>query len=222
MSNRKTKTAVAGKPAENKVGLEPLSGVRQSTETDNAVVACNDWLRIGSGRSLPKLLEQYREKSNFVKGFEAPSTSHTTLATWSSRFDWPARAREYDASWEQRKNAERESVISYGLALDYERLRKLYRLAEFLEGQIYERSSPDPITGVESYYNIWVRDVKSIGGGEYAERVDIERFNAPLLEQYRKVLEDIAKETGGRVQKQDITSAGEKLEVIIRYTDADS
>lgn len=62
-----------------------------------------------------------------------------------------------------------------------------------------------------SFSNLWVADVKSIGSGEFAERVDIERFNSALVEQYRKVLEDIAKETGGRVQKQDIRIDMSKL-----------
>lgn len=178
--------------------IELLSGVRQSGETDNAVIACNDWLRMGSGRSLPALVDQYQEKSDFIKDFKPPSMSIPTLSTWSSRYNWPERATGYDASWEQRKNAERDAVLSIGLALDYERLRKLYRLAAFLEAQIYERDADDV------YYNIWMPDVKSIGSGEFAERVDLERFNSALVEQYRKVLEDIAKETGGRVQKQDI------------------
>lgn len=185
--------------------LSPLSGQRQKGETDKAVQACNDWLRMGIGRSIPKLVAKYQDESKFIKNFEPPSVSITTLATWSSRYDWPVRAAEFDAGWEARKNAEREAVIGYGLALDYERLRELYQLAAFLKAQIYERDSE----GV--FYNIWMPDVKSIGSGEFAERVDLERFNPALIEQYRKVLEDIAKETGGRVQKQDITSGGEPL-----------
>lgn len=185
--------------------IELLSGARQNGETDLAVVACNDWIRLGSGRSIPALIEHYQDKKNFIKDFQPPSVSSSTLATWSSRFDWPGRARLYDAEWEHRKNAEREAVLNVGLSLDFERVRKLYRLAAFLEAQIYERGED----GV--YHNIWLPDVKQIGNGDSAERVDIERFNAALLEQYRKVLEDIAKETGGRVQKQDITSGGDKL-----------
>lgn len=185
--------------------FSPLSGQKQKGETDKAVQACNDWLRMGSGRSIPKLIAKYQDESKFIKNFEPPSTSITTLATWSSRFDWPSRATEYDAGWEARKNAEREAVIGYGLALDYERLRELYQLAAFLKAQIYERDAD----GV--FYNIWMPDVKSIGSGEFAERVDLERFNPALIEQYRKVLEDIAKETGGRIDKKDITSGGDAL-----------
>lgn len=194
--------------------LEPLSGQRQNKESDAAVTACNDWLRMGSGRSIPALLAQYQEQSGFIRNFKPPSTSYKTLETWSSNFKWPDRAREYDATWEQRKNAEREAVIGYGLALDFERIRELYRLAAFLKAQIYE-TNDDGI-----FHNIWVPDVKSIGSGEFAERVDIERFNGPLVEQYRKVLEDIAKEVGARVLKQDI-SGGLKLEWVDALSDDD-
>lgn len=190
--------------------VELLSGQRQSDESDQAVIACNDWLRLGAGRTHGTLLERYRD----LQQNTAPTTSLNTLQAWSSKYEWAARASAYDALWELRKTQEREAVLNYGLALDFERLRKLYRLAAMLEAQIYERGSEGVL------HNIWLPDVKSIGSGEFAERVDIERFNAPLIEQYRKVLEDIAKETGGRVNRADITSGGEKLASPVIYLPA--
>lgn len=172
-------------------GVELLSGQQQKGESEAAIVACNDWMRMGVGRTLSELLSRYKD----LQEFTAPTTSLNTLQAWSSRFDWAERASAFDATWEQRKTAEREATLNYGLALDYERLRKLYRLAALLESQIYERN----ILGV--YHNVWTPDVKSIGGGEYAERVDIERFNSAIFEQYRKVLDDIAQETGGRAKQ---------------------
>lgn len=182
------------------VQLELLSGQRQSGESDNAVVACNDWLRLGTGRTLSRLLAKYTDT---YQG-KPPTGSLATLKDWSRQFDWQDRATEFDAGWEARKNAEREAVMGYGLALDYERVNKLFRLADFLEGQIYEQGEADPVTGYKPFHNVWVPDVKSIGGGEFAERVDIERFNSPLLAEYRATLDDIAKEVGGRIKKQHI------------------
>lgn len=173
--------------------IELLSGERQSSESDKSVIACNEWLRMGPGRSLSDLLERLTDTNR-----TSPITgSIGTLKHWSTDYGWMERARAYDATWEARKTAERETVLGYGLAHDYERVRKLYRLAAMLEAQIYERGMYGDL------HNLWVPDVKSIGTGEFAEKVDIERFNSALLEQYRKVLEDIAKETGGRVQKQE-------------------
>lgn len=184
--------------------VELLSGARLDGESDVAATACNDWLRMGSGRSIPELINSYQRLSTFQRGYKPPSVSNATLKTWSSNYNWPSRAREFDAAWEARKTAEAEAVRSYGLALEHERLRELYQLAALLKGQIYELSEPHPVTGRVSFSNLWVADVKAIGSGEFAERVDIERFNSAIIEQYRKVLEDIAKEVGGRVQKQDI------------------
>jgi hypothetical protein len=181
--------------------LELLSGQRQSGESDNAVIACNDWLRMGPGRSLSKLLEKYTQSNTESH----PTTSFGTLRKWSSQFNWPERATEFEAKWEAIKTAEREAEIGYGLALDYERVRKLKRLADFLETQIYEQGEDG------TYHNVWVPDVKGIGKGEDFERIDIERFNPALFSEYRAVLEDLAKEVGGRVNKTDITSGGEPI-----------
>lgn len=184
--------------------IELLSGERQSNETDKAVQSCNDWLRMGPGRSLVDLLKQYTDGYSGVP----PTTVYQTLKNWSKKFDWPKRASDYDATWEQRKNAERERVFNEGLALDYERVRKLRELAIFLEGQLYERGTDG------NYHNIWIPDVKQIGQGEFAERVDIERFNASIIDQYRATLDDIAKETNGRIKRTEITGAnGGKIEV---------
>jgi hypothetical protein len=182
--------------------LQPLKGQRQKGETDSAIVACNDWLRLGTGRTLPELAQKYGD----MQPSATPTQSVSTLETWSSKFKWTERATEYDADYEAIKNAERQAVVSYGLALDYERIRRLKRLADMLEAQIYERSKD----GV--FHNIWVPDVKQIGSGDSAERVDIERFNAALISEYRSTLDDLAKEVGDRKQRTEIANApGETL-----------
>lgn len=195
MSSRKNKVPQTPQVTEQtEPQIDLLSGQLQKGESDSAVIACNEWLRLGAGRTLPDLLERLTDTSQL-----SPITrSLGTLKQWSMNFGWAERAKEYDAGWEARKNAEREAMLNHALASEYGRLRRLYRLEAMLEAQIYERGLDDVL------HNIWVPDVKSIGGGENAERVDIERFNSALLEQYRKVLDDIAKETGGRVQKQEV------------------
>jgi hypothetical protein len=154
---------------------------------------------MGSGRSISKLLQQYIEQSKFQKGFTPPSLSADTLYTWSSQFDWSERKAIYDADIEMRKNRDLRQVMELDLANPHGRIGKLIKLATFLEGQIYEQAADG------TYHNVWVPDVKSVGSGDNVEIVDIERFNAPLVDQYRGVLDDIAKETGGRVRKAEIT-----------------
>lgn len=181
---------------------QPLKGQRQKGESDSAVIACNDWLRLGTGRTLPELLHKYSETYQDLP----PTQSLATLKDWSSKFNWMERAIEFDADYEAIKNAERQAVMDYGTALDYERVRKLKRLADFLERQIYELSKPDE-DGISTYLNVWARDVKQIGSGDYAERVDIERFNSALISEYRATLDDLAKEVGGRKQRTEVTGA---------------
>ncbi len=43
--------------------------------------------------------------------------------------------------------------------------------------------------------------MKAIGTGEFAERVDLVRFNAPIFAEIRAHFDDIAKEKGERVKK---------------------
>jgi hypothetical protein len=173
--------------------IELLAGQRQKNESEKAVQACNDWLRLGSGRTLCKLLDKYAELHRIAP----PTTSKDTLKKWSTGFNWANRQTEYDANWEQIKTAKRNAVMEYGLALDYERVDKLKRLSAFLESQLYEQGKAG------EYHNVWLPDVKQIGSGEYVERVDIERFNGVLISEYRAVLNDLAKEVGGRVHKQE-------------------
>jgi hypothetical protein len=52
---------------------------------------------------------------------------------------------------------------------------------------------------------LWTEETKSVGSGEAAEIIDYDVFNASEVSQFRGVLDDIAKEMGGRSQKVDIT-----------------
>ena len=168
------------------------------------MIACNDWLRLGPGRSLSILGEKYTE--NYQK--RPPTKSVSTLKRWSASFGWVERAATFDAQWEQLKTQEREAELNFGLALDYERVRKLKRLADFLEAQVYELSAPNELNGQQTYINVWLPDVKVVGHGDNAEAVDIERFNSALFTQYRETLADLAAEVGGRVKKSELSGKG--------------
>lgn len=146
---------------------------------------------MGPGRSLQSLFNEYAK----LDQIQPPTGNIGTLKSWSARYDWQKRAEAYDAQLEQQKTEHAHEIMHSGLALEHERVKHLEKLADFLEVQIYEQGED----GV--YHNVWLPDVKQIGSGDNAERVDIERFNAPLIDQYRGTLEDIAKETGGRKNK---------------------
>jgi len=178
--------------------LEPLAGERQKGETSRAVQGCNDYLRMGPGRTVAGLWRRYVEMSESEREL-APSRVKGTLTNWSARYGWLARAEAYDAALENEKNARAEEIMNSGVALEHERVSELKKLAAFLTDQV-EKETPEG-----DRPRVWLPDVKQIGSGFDAERVDIERFNAPLFSQLRGVLDDLAQETGGRVRKQEIT-----------------
>ncbi len=92
---------------------------------------------------------------------------------------------------EAMKRAGREDALTEGLAIRSERVRKLKQLAALMEQDIFG--------GL-----LWTTEVKGVGSGEIAEIVEFEEFNTAEVVQYRGVLDDIAKEIGERVQKQEV------------------
>lgn len=186
------------------MSVKLLAGEPKLNETPRAIQACNDYLRMGPGRSLRKLAQKYGK----TKRNQAPTESEATLFEWSSDFAWQERAAAYDAERDAEKTEKRRKEIETGLALDTERIRKLKRLARFLEDQIYEEDDPNAVVIVglsesgatevavssSPYPNVWLRDAKTVA----KKRVDIFRFNSAIISEYRGVLDDLAKETGGR------------------------
>ncbi len=188
--------------------LQPLSGVRQKSESDAAVQACNDWLRMGAGRSLRELSHNYSQQVTRNKRFKPPTEDYDNLRQWSSKFSWAERATEYDANFESLKNAERQAVFNQSLALDFGRVKELIELAEFLKAQLYEQDENG------NFHNVWNPDVKGVGQGPDAMIVDIEKFNPAIIQQYRETLADIAKEVGGRVTKTEVAGKdGGKIQI---------
>lgn len=201
------------------MALMLLAGERHESETDRAVQGCNDYLRMGPGRSQRKLLKKYQRGSTAKSPRITPPTRNVdTIKNWSAKFGWPARASAYDAEREAERNVKRQEVFEKGLALDYERVTKLKRLAINLEKQIYE-TIDGTLPGFEQH-KLWLRDVKQVGSGEEAQRVDIVRFNSALLEQYRAVLADLAAEVGDRKQRQE-HSGSVITEIVIDYAEKD-
>lgn len=218
------------------MAVELIAGEKVKGESKKAVIACNDYLRLGIGRSLEKLHQSYTKAAPVA----VPTKHLRVLKGWSSAYGWVERADHYDAALEAEKQAaekerqraiaeRRKTIMEDGAALDFERVAKLKRLADFLEGQIYyeppngdeaarligvldEMGDDDSLTDIArlvmskldpndpkaKYPNVWARDVKALAGGR---TVDVVRFNPAILSEFRAVIDDIAKETGGRRQR---------------------
>jgi len=173
--------------------VEPIFGTRHVSETDRAVVACNDYLRMGAGRSLSDLNEDYANAME--RGESVPTACKQTLYEWSSRFGWASRCREYDAEIDGIKNETAQQILGSGLALSHERVVSLKALAVKLESELNDEDG------------LWLEDFKQVGRGKETAVVRIVRFNGSLIHQFRNTLDDLAKETGGRVHKQEFTGA---------------
>ena len=81
-----------------------------------------------------------------------------------------------------------DSALKEGYALKEYRVYKLSMLAALLEKDLFGGF-------------IWLDQSKGIGSGDIAEILDYEEFNTAEIAQYRGLLDDIAKEVGGRIQK---------------------
>lgn len=105
---------------------------------------------------------------------------------------WAQRAQAWDdhlaAKLFQALEERKTEILNSGYALYFERIADLKELAELLRDELYTEDKR------------WLPDVRQIGSGEDAERVDIVRFNHALIEQYRRTLDDIAAEMGERIR----------------------
>jgi hypothetical protein len=159
-------------------------------ETARAKAAWADYLALGPDRSLEKLAERYRSVAEVV-----PTRRLNTLKAWSAAFGWQARLEEIAdqaaREAEEKQAAYRREILETGFAAAHERVKALKDLAVILEDELHEDDKR------------WVQDVKQIGGGENAREVFVEKFNAAEVEQFRGLLDDIAKEKGERRQQHD-------------------
>ena len=119
----------------------------------------------------------------------------------ASRFDPPFEVfrqqvdyyrKTRDAAIKAIVAAGEQEALTEGLALKGERVKKLKQLAALMENDLFGGF-------------LWLDQVKGVGSGDIAQIVDYEEFNAGEVVQYRGVLDDIAKEVGQRVQRQEIT-----------------
>lgn len=172
------------------VGLTLEAGEPFDNETNAATMACNDWLRMGVTRSYPKLVRIYKRRHK--NGEIVPTASLNTLRHWSYVYKWNDRARLYDGREDEQSAEQAKATMGTGLAVAFRRVEKLKELASHLEEFVYDES------------RLWPASWKVLGFGPHAEHRKIIHFNYQLVEQYRGVLDDLAKETGGRVHREEL------------------
>lgn len=163
-------------------------------ETARARQAWADYLALGPDRSLAKLQALYAQRVRSAGKAGVPTRHLSRLERWSTLFGWQQRiqdfteqqVREATAAAAAAEAARIREIMETGVALTHERVDVLKEMVGHL---LEDLRDPE---------KRWLKDVKGIGWGDKWAQVDIERFNAAELEQLRGLLDDIAKETGGR------------------------
>lgn len=158
------------------------------------------YCQLGSKRSLAAVYRKERRKSIARKSAKKSVRNSGVPGAWQdakTQWQWETRATAWDADQRVQLAAEYErrkaEILSSGLALNFERIEKLDKLADLLWRELNTTDKR------------WLPDVKQIGQGEQAERVDLVRFNSGLIQQFRETLEDIAAEMGQRVRGLNVT-----------------
>ncbi len=167
---------------------KPATTENGRTESPLAHQVLLDFIRLGPARTLAELRQQYKNNP------PAPTSSHGTLRKWSSQYEWPARAAAYDAIEEEHVQheyrAHRDAILQRGLALQHERIQLLVTMYERLSSLAHTDEA------------LWIVDVKALRlENDRIERIELRRFNGELFRQMRGILDDIATETGGRLNR---------------------
>jgi hypothetical protein len=159
-------------------------------ESSKAYAAYEVYRELGAERSIEKVSQKHTKSIPLLK-------------SWSSKYQWVARAAEWDREQErlreEARQVEIQKVMSEGYAATHNRVKDLNKLARKQWKDLQKKEL------------VWLPDVKSIGSGEFAERVDLIRYNAALSAEFRASLDDIAKEVGGRVKKSEVKLDGNLL-----------
>jgi hypothetical protein len=113
-----------------------------------------------------------------------------------------ARTRAKKRFSELREDFEKEA-LSEGLSRKAVRIRRLAQLAEKIEADLLDRD------------RLWVQEPKQVG----AQVIEVERFNAAEVKEYRGLPDDIARELGERRQSIDLALTKELDALLDRLRD---
>lgn len=129
----------------------------------------------------------------------------------SEAWNWQQRAEAWDQYLSDKAakeiEAHRLAILSSGYAQRHERVRVLNELANLLEADLREETLR------------WLHDTKGIGSGDNFSEVEVIRFNSPLIEQFRRTLDDLAQELGERVRGIELSGSVQESKVSIFIPD---
>lgn len=167
-------------------------------ETDLAVGACNDYLRM-KAPSLSKLARHYGKKE--AKGDGVPTVHLRTLEEWSRLYGWKRRLSAKRAQADAEKEARSRYVMRTGYAQEWKRVEALNTLVkDLLKELAHSDTLGEPA--------LWLKRYKQIGSGLFAEKIEERHFNGSIIKAIRGIMDDLALETGGRQKNINVTMTG--------------
>ncbi len=150
---------------------ELLAGTRQPRESPKAIAACNDYLSMGGGRSLRDLYKKYTKTT---KEQQRTNNDLPPTRTFRTIADWSSRY-----GWMKR-------VGLYTIRLTAERDEA--RRNAMLEGLALEH---ERVFELKELIDTLKNDLLD----------DDKKTDLAVVDRIRGILDDLAKETGGRVKK---------------------
>lgn len=185
---------------------ETIEKLKMRGETARAKRAFLDYLSMGPDRSLVKLCKMYREPPyTEAGGSNAPPTrQQKTIYTWSSAYDWVNRVKQVnDQQLEIILHEQRRALAEAykeRLAQPAERIKVLNDIAEMIVDYLTEHKLMSVV-------------VKQVGAGKQTRMVEETKMDVGAIQALRGLLDDLAKETGGRPKnvkhKHDVDVDGE-------------
>jgi hypothetical protein len=134
---------------------------------------------------------------------EAVGVSRATIARWKKQPAFIDRVAAIVA-------ATAAALESEGIRMREQRLLAAESDFRRMQQIIDERAGDAEFASVPGWKSgLLVHDVKSIGGGEYATRVDLYKFDAALVKERRELLQHVAIEMGQWTEKRELDHKGE-------------
>lgn len=170
---------------------ETIEKLKLRGETARAKRAFLDYLAMGPDRSLVKLCKMYREPPyTEAGGSNAPPTrQQKTIYTWSSAYGWVERVKQVnDQQLEVILHEQRRALATAyqeRLAQPAERIKVLNEIAEMIVDYLTE-------------HRLMTITVKQVGAGKNTKMVEENKMDVAAIQALRGLLDDLAKETGGR------------------------
>jgi len=107
-------------------------------------------------------------------------------------------AKQYRERIAELRTAHDARAMGRGLRTREKRIEALETLAKRLAGELEDST----VEGARPGNGLWKKNVKLSSTGK---EVWVDEFATPIVQQYRGVLEDLAKEMGDRATKQEVT-----------------